>query len=507
MAIESELKLRLTPDHLARLRRHPLFKKHQISAPVTHRLHNIYFDTPSLDLHQGRMALRLRRYAGRWLQTLKAGGRVMAGLHQRNEWEVPVSSEKLDFSKLPAGVVDAYLPQSLQAQLRPVFITDFIRTSREIDWHGAVIEVCMDHGDVRANERCVPICEVELELKSGDAQQLFALAQSLLVIVPFELEIVSKAEQGFRLLAGLVAQPVKSELPALVKSVNLTDALQTLIWSCLSHLQGNLGGVMNSVTCQDAEYLHQMRVAIRRLRVVLRMAEKIHANEELAGLRAALSELCIPLGQIREWDVLIARLASLSDSRANEPDIVQRINKLMTHCEQEKAVCYAALHTQTYHWQQFLLRLACWMNGTYWANTQQGAPALQKFATQQLHQLACKFAKTATALHKLEACKLHALRIRAKTLRYSAEFFSSLYDGQQNKPYLAALAKVQVYFGEINDIYVANRQFDELAINFPEHGESAELIKAIINAALTTALKSLSKSINVFGKQKPFWEK
>jgi CHAD domain-containing protein len=102
---------------------------------------------------------------------------------------------------------------------------------------------------------------------------------------------------------------------------------------------------------------------------------------------------------------------------------------------------------------------------------------------------------------------LHALRIRAKTLRYSAEFFSSLYDGQQNKPYLAALAKVQVYFGEINDIYVANRQFDELAINFPEHGESAELIKAIINAALTTALKSLSKSINVFGKQKPFWEK
>ncbi len=48
MAIETELKLRLSPTDLACLRRHGVFKLHRITDPVTRRLHNIYYDTPEL---------------------------------------------------------------------------------------------------------------------------------------------------------------------------------------------------------------------------------------------------------------------------------------------------------------------------------------------------------------------------------------------------------------------------------------------------------------------------
>jgi len=89
------------------------------------------------------MALRLRRVGGRWLQTLKGGGQILAGLHQRFEWEVPVPSAQLDFSGLDEAVWGEHLPAALRENLKPVFITDFYRSSRLLDWQGAIIEVCL----------------------------------------------------------------------------------------------------------------------------------------------------------------------------------------------------------------------------------------------------------------------------------------------------------------------------------------------------------------------------
>jgi len=193
---------------------------------------------------------------------------------------------------------------------------------------------------------------------------LFELAQAILAIVPFELEMVSKAEQGFHLLSGYTAQPLKGSVPDLAKSGSLTDGMQALIWSCLSHLQGNLHGAMDS---SDAEYLHQMRVALRRLRVVLRMTEKILADEELAALRHELAELGAALGRIREWDVFIAQTVQPMCSRI-EGNVGQRsLQALLDNSERQRAGCYAALRgaAQARELQRLMLRFAIWMNGPY----------------------------------------------------------------------------------------------------------------------------------------------
>jgi triphosphatase len=509
MAIETELKLRITPERLARLRRHALFRNHQITAPVTHRLHNIYYDTLKLELHQRKMALRLRRVKGYWLQTLKGGGRVLAGLHQRFEWEVPVPSEKLDFSNLDASVWDEHLPPAIREKLRPVFITDFYRSNRQLNWQGAIIEVCMDHGEVSTDQHSTPICEVELELKSGEPRQLFELAQALLEIVSFELETVSKAEHGFRLLAGYIAQPVKAELPRLAKTDSLTDGLQALIWSCLLHLQGNLHGAMESGATEnhDAEYLHQMRIALRRLRVVLRMAEKIHADEALAALREKLARLGVELGRIREWDVFIAQ--TLQPMCAAIEGLVgqQSMQALLEYSQLQRADCYAALRgtVQARELQRLLLCSAIWMNGSYWRQAEQGAPQACDFAAKRLHQLYKRYARAGEEL--LDAPHFHALRIHAKKLRYSAEFFSALYDKHKARLYLAALSDVQESLGGINDIAVARRLLDEMPAYLSEHAEVIVFIKGRLDADLSLKLKMLHKLIQHFNKQHVFWEK
>ncbi|MDO9011038.1 MAG: CHAD domain-containing protein [Gallionella sp.] len=503
MSIETELKLRITPEHLARLRRHALFRTHQISAPVTRHLHNIYYDTPKLDLHKNEMALRLRRVGGRWLQTLKGGGSVRAGLHQRNEWEAPVALARLDFSVLQASVLKAYLPPRLRKKLKSVFVTDFYRTSRLLEWQGAQIEVCMDHGVVKTAQHSTPICEVELELKSGAAQQLYELALALLEIAPLELETVSKAEQGFRLLSGYIEQPAKAEVLKLGRNDSLTEVLQTLIWSCLLHLQGNLQGAMAS---DDAEYLHQMRVALRRLRVVLRMAEKIRADEQLAVLRQELTALAAALGRVRDWDVFIAGVAEpLCALRASDDGL----QILLDISERQRAGRYATLRSvaQRSELQRLMLRIAIWMNGTYWQRAEEGAPQTQVFAVRYLQRLGKRYKQTKQKLDATGCGQLHALRILAKKLRYSAECYASLYGKKEVGNYLSALGEVQEILGQINDVAVAHRLLDDLA-KTPElsgHPQAIVLARNWVDSNTSLNIIMLRKTSRSFNRKQAFW--
>ncbi|OGT06638.1 MAG: hypothetical protein A2143_07160 [Gallionellales bacterium RBG_16_57_15] len=505
MAVETELKLRIAPEQLARLKRHPLLGKHQVTRPATRRLHNIYYDTPKLELHKLEMALRLRRAGRQWLQTLKGGGSVKAGLHQRDEWEVPVSRAALDFSSPQAAEWEAHLPLPLRKKLQPVFVTDFSRTSRMLEWQGAQIELCMDHGEVRTEQRSMPICELELELKSGEPAQLFELALALLEIVPFELEAVSKAEQGYRLLTGYTGRPVKGVAPMLARTATLAEALQTLIWSCLLHLQGNLRGAMSS---DDAEYLHQMRVALRRLRVALRMAEKFRADESLSALSGEVAALCVALGRIREWDVFIAETVQPMCARMAGHAGLQA---LLAVSERQRMACYAELRDakQARELQQLILRFAIWMSGAYWQQQGEAVPLARDFATRRLHKLARRFAQSGQQLNTPDAARLHALRILAKKLRYSAEFFAALYDRKKTGSFLAALSEVQEVLGQINDVAVAHRLLDELAA-MPElsaYQEALALAKGWIAHGLSRQLTVLRKAIRRFAGQGEFWGK
>ena len=103
--------------------------------------------------------------------------------------------------------------------------------------------------------------------------------------------------------------------------------------------------------------------------------------------------------------------------------------------------------------------------------------------------------------------RLHALRILAKKLRYSAEFFATLYDKQKTSAFLAALSEVQEVLGQINDVAVAHRLLDELAA-LPElaaHHEAVALAKGWIAHGLSRQLAALRKAVRRFSRQAEFW--
>src|SRR5471032_1069346 len=127
MPVETELKLQIDPRHLARLTAHPLLT--QATRRAMRKLYNVYYDTPDLDLWRAGVTLRLRRSGKHWLQTVKSGGSVAAGLHRREEFETSLTTPLPDFDALEASEVAAHFSSlELRAQLRPVIVTEFART-------------------------------------------------------------------------------------------------------------------------------------------------------------------------------------------------------------------------------------------------------------------------------------------------------------------------------------------------------------------------------------------
>jgi len=498
MSVETELKLRIAPEHLNRLKRHPLLKKLSTARAATRKLYSVYYDTPDLELYQRAMALRLRRVGKQWVQTLKGGGEIQAGLHQRNEWEVPVAGQALDFEVLKASG-GKRLPLALRKKLQPLFVTDFSRTARMVVFRGAEIELSLDSGEIRAGESIRPISELELELKSGESVQLFKFALALLDIVPLEVEYISKAEYGY-LLHGTPQPAVsKTSFPRLDKSTDVAAALQSMIGSCLLHLQANIFGAIQKL---DEEYLHQVRVALRRLRVVLSITETFRADDELGKLHEQVAELCVELGRLREWDVFVTQTLAPIRSCLPEQDAL----RLLNISEKLRAQCHTEMENrlQSQDYQRFLLRFGAWIHGDYWRKPAVDGLTLPCFATQILDKRSRQVGKRGKNIATANPSQLHMLRIACKKLRYSAEIFASLFARAKAKSsYLSALTTLQDILGTLNDIAVAHRLLDEMDAG-AQH-ESTILIRGWIEHDYMDQSVKLNKAWKKFSAQKVFW--
>lgn len=207
MAIETELKLRLDTADVAALKAHPLLRQAAHTPPQT--LKNTYYDTADLSLAGAKVALRIRSQGVRFIQTLKTRGQSVNGLHQRGEWEWELPQAVLEPERLSADIWPEALPPAATLALVPVFTTDFERETWLLDYAGARIEVALDQGAVHCEYEGValsdPIMELELELKSGEAEALLQLADVLSAAVSLSPFDISKAQRGYALFQQLLA--------------------------------------------------------------------------------------------------------------------------------------------------------------------------------------------------------------------------------------------------------------------------------------------------------------
>ncbi|MDK9356385.1 inorganic triphosphatase [Lelliottia sp. V106_10] len=209
MAQEIELKFIVEKGSVDALRTHLNQLTAEHHEPV--QLLNIYYETADNWLRSHDMGLRIRGANGRYEMTMKIAGRVVGGLHQRPEYNIDIEKPELELSRLPADVwPNGELPDGLSDQVQPLFSTDFWREKWLVNEGKSRIEIALDLGEVKAGEFQEPICELELELLEGNADDVLKLARKLVGQSGLRQGSLSKAARGYHLAAGNAPRQVKA---------------------------------------------------------------------------------------------------------------------------------------------------------------------------------------------------------------------------------------------------------------------------------------------------------
>lgn len=470
MSQETELKLELHPLDLPGLLTHPLLSA---QSPRRERLLNTYFDTSTLALRAQRMAVRERRVGRRTLLTVKTAGTSVGGLSRRGEWEAPSRPGAFEFGAL---VDDEALAQQLIRvawQLVPVFRTDFIRRTWLIAHGAAQVELALDQGFIATGSQRQPILELELELLDGPVDGLLDLAHTLalgrkgnategLRLLPANR---SKAERGYALFMGERAQPQKAAALQLDAAMHPVQAFRAAALSCLSHLQANEGGVCQAGADDappDPEFVHQARVALRRLRTGLRLF-RAHLPRRFARHWAGeWKHLANELGDARNWDVFATEwlpglLAELPPDAASAEQVDALLGWVSSErhaaCERAAAALGDSAHAlRLLAFTRAVLALepADPPAGTPWPGA-----GLARWAHGTLRKGHADLRREARQARRLGPEGRHDLRVALKKLRYSQEFLASLLPRKRLARSAAALSDAQALLGGLNDLSTA----------------------------------------------------
>jgi triphosphatase len=453
---ETELKFELEPSGVSKLEQKLILGSRAKTPPPPQILQSIYYDTPGHDLSKAGYTLRVRETGGKRVQTIKSEAE---GVASRGEWETELHAPGLDLKAAARTPLGAVL-RSMRGELAPMFATTVERTRRLIRQGSSRVEAAIDRGQIEAEGRTAPLCELELELKTGEPQALFDLARRLSGAAPLRLSFETKAERGYRLLDGrAVGEALKGNRVRLKRGMSARQAFQAIAAAALRQWVGN-AAVLRAA--RRPEGLHQMRVALRRLRSALKLFESVVADDAYPRLLSEMEWLTGELDQGRNIDVLIDETFRPAARRFHgQPGLAALGERLLKARTRAYDRILATLDTPRY--LNLVLDVAAWIDSGRWSRPDE-APlasradaAVEVLAGEGLDRLRRQVKQRGAGLRRLDARSRHRLRIRAKRLRYALEFFGGLYNDRREErdAYLELLRAMQDTLGALNDRVVA----------------------------------------------------
>ena len=493
--MEIELKFQVPAQARAGLRRAVA-----TAGARTLRLQAVYADTPDRRLAAAGMALRLRKEGARWVQALKGRG---DGVAERLEHEVPLagrSAPRIDPTRHAGSAAGARLAAVLAGvELVEVLRTDIRRTWRRVRSGGAVIEIAHDRGELVAGGRRAPVDEVEFELVSGPAEALPALAARWASRHGLWWDVRSKAERGQRLARGEApAAAVKAGPSPLQRGCDVRQAFATMVLDCLAHALPNAAEIAGETDAP--EHLHQLRVALRRLRSVLREFAAWSGDAAAARqLEADWREPFAALGAARDVDALGASV--LPRLRAAGAPPWPATPGATLEAAPAEVVRGAAV-------QRLLLRVLALalattsageaesVPGTMPASARRGRSAAEPLARDAARVLKRAWRRAlagASEFEHTEPATQHRTRKRVKRLRYAFEFMVPLYRPRKARRLQRALASASEALGALNDLHVAAQAYEALTATEPRAWIAVGWLAGERERALAAAARRLRK--------------
>ncbi|MCS6896342.1 MAG: CYTH and CHAD domain-containing protein [Nitrospira sp.] len=391
-----------------------------------------YYDTPSYDLTHAGITLRYRAERGKRAWQLK-----LPLCNDRQEVEVADSSRTLPIPLLDLLVVHLKHQQPvplLTLRVRRASVT--VRRQRR-----PVAEVSLDVvSAVKDGHVVLRFRELEIERLNADTEEIGEIEHLL-------RRAGARDHDGRpKLFRALSLPPPASNKPP-PADASVADHLK---WVLTQHVRWLTSHDPGTRLGAESESLHQMRVATRRLRSVLRAARPILASDWAASLASELSWLGECLGQARDLDVQIAYFRE--EISRLEASNRAPLKQFVAHLETKRAHAQQAVLSELTSARYFdLIR-----------RLEQAAhdPPLVETADPQILQKLAKreFKKLRKAIRRAGAEPddetLHTIRIKTKRARYAAE----LAVWKAGKPairFIKQARKVQDVLGSYQDSVTA----------------------------------------------------
>lgn len=436
------------------------------------RLRAHYFDTACAALARHRVALRLRLEGRRWVQTLKAAG---AGAVHRLEHEVhvpgsPRERPALDPARHEGTAAGTQLAAALRDAADPRLVeqhaTDVWRLHCQLHTAGGThIEAALDTGLALADGRSAPLVEFELEHKGGPLQGLFDLAQACVQHGGLWQSTLTKAERGLRLrLADDTPRAARARPPRLPADADGATLMRALLQSALEQVLANASELRPGADA--VEVVHQLRVGLRRLRVLLRELAPLAPAID-AGWAPVLARVFAQLGEQRDHVAVAAAVRPLLEA-AGAPLLVW----------QPPPGADPVLAVRASEVQSTLLALQALAHADDAAYAALPHEAARQLVAKRLHKLHRQVLRAGAQFEQLPVEEQHRARKQLKRLRYLAEFSAPLWPLRPWQRCRRHLGLAQDALGLHQDVAVAAEAFRRQAQSDPRAWFAAGWLQA-----------------------------
>lgn len=391
----------------------------------------------------------------------------------------PAGLAAVSFDSAPAAFREALVAAG---ELKPAATLAFARTRwRWPRGDDVVIDVTLD-ADMGPPERAEP-CVHELRLaialpeepaNGPDAavpsfawQALFAAARDAVAALPAFVQLTDYTDRTCRDRVGGTLAAVRAGSVDLTGARTQREALAIIGRNIAGHWFGNETGVREAA---DTEFVHQMRVAQRRLRTAMRLFKGWADEAWTERIEPDLKWLGKLLGNARDRDVFVdSTLPALADadgdaSRWAATRAAADVQRLAARAKVQEAMAsrrYANLALAWLEWQTALLAREAPPNAA--------RQSLAKHAKKRIRKPYRRLVET-PKLTTIDEKARHSVRIEAKRLRYALEFFESIVSRKTRVEVAKTLSRIQSVLGDGNDAAVALGYLDELHVDTYQQG-------------------------------------
>lgn len=166
----------------------------------------VYYDTEDMALCKDKIAFRIRLENGNPVATLKWDGKVSDGLHVRGEFNTPVDKEclKAPYPEIFKGseIYEKFRETVSDKPLKEIMRVECLRKQIMVDTGKSIDTISLDIGKVITPKGQAPIAELEIELFSGDKDDMIALGTELAAKYNLTPGNKSKFQIGLELING-----------------------------------------------------------------------------------------------------------------------------------------------------------------------------------------------------------------------------------------------------------------------------------------------------------------